>query len=208
MKNTLTFLLLCISIISCGQQHNSNQAMPSKECVHLNDEGVKYLMKPSYYGKAVVDTAITFLLQATHCDTNYLMAYNNLAIAYDHKRDYKTELSVYGKLLFLTSNSPVFLVRQAIIYEKINDINAAKKTYALAEAAYKQKLSAVPNDVVAIKGLIYLKALTVSKDSAIKELNIQEKIHPDLSAELREQLYFYENFDRKSLTNHATLERN
>jgi len=130
-----------------------------------------------------------------------LIAYINLANAYDQKFDYKTELSVYRKLLSLSDNSAAFLIGEAIIYEKINEIDSAKDVYLRAKAAYKQKLSVSPNDIDAIKGIIYLKALTVNKDSAITELNKQAKIHPDLSSKLNEELYFYENFDRKSIIN-------
>ena len=201
MKCVLTLFLLCLSIISCGQKHNAALRIPSKECIQMNDEGVKYLMKPSWEGKAVVDSAITFFRQAINCDTNYLIAYINLANAYDQKFDYKTELSVYRKLLSLSGNSAEFLVREATIYERINEIDSAKEAYLRAKAAYKQKLAVSPNDIDAIKGLIYLKALTVNKDSAITELNKQAKIHPDLSSKLNEELYFYENFDRKSIIN-------
>ncbi|RAV59630.1 hypothetical protein DIU36_05240 [Mucilaginibacter rubeus] len=146
------------------------------------------------------DTAITFFKEAIHCDSNYIVAFVNLAGAYENKHDFKSEMLVYNKLLSLTNNYPGFIVQKAILFEKLDEVDSAKKNYTIAALGYSKKLSMSPNDIDAIKGLIDIKALTVGKDEAISELNKQIKIHPDIAAKLNDERFFYESFDRKTMT--------
>jgi tetratricopeptide (TPR) repeat protein len=199
MKNIVAILFLCLSISSCGQRVSKNEK-PPKECIRLNDEGVKYLMKPPIGGMNQADTAISFFKEAIHCDSNYVTAFIGLAGAYERKHDFKSEMLAYNKLLALTNNYPGFIVQKAILFEKLNEVDSAKKNYAIAAAGYSKKLSISANDIDAIKGLIGIKALTVGKDEAISELNKQIKIHPDIAAKLNDERFFYESFDRKTMT--------
>ncbi len=204
MKNITLFVFLCIAIVSCGQT-GSKKPRYSQECIDLNNDGFKYMMKPSVGDYGAIDTAIVFFQQAIHCDANYPIPYGNLANAYDQKHEYKAAILIYDKLLLLTNNSPDLIVQKAELFEKNNQIDSAKKTYSTAFAVYNKKLSTLPNDLDAIKGLIYLKALTINSDTAMNELNRQIKNHPDLATKLSYDRFLYEHFDRQQLTGRAAL---
>ena len=202
MKKILTAAFLSISIAACGQKPEK-QPNSLKECVRLNDEGVKYLMKPSMNDKRIIDTAISYFYQAISCNSKYFVAYVNLANAYENKKEYKSAISVYDQLLYLSNNYPGFLTRKGILFEKMDKVDSAKTIYLLSIQLYQKKLQTSKNDIDAIRGLIYVKALTLGVDSALHELNKQMSMHPDLSEKLDNERYLYENFDRKAITNRA-----
>lgn len=208
MKNIITLSLLGILFNACGQKHADKKPVLSIECIDLNNQGTKYLTEPVTFWKSknTIDTVISLFRQAINCDTNYLIAYINLSHAYDRKQDYKAELSVLKKVLYHSNNFPGFILQEGIVYEKLNAPDSASKAYKQAKIAYEKKLSVSPNDIETIKKLIYLKALTLNKDSAINELNRQAILHPHLSIQLKQDLDFYKYFDRKSITNHSSFD--
>ena len=202
MKQIIPAFFLSLILFSCGGK-TSRSGIPKKECIGLNDEGAKYLMQPSFGGSNETDTAITFFKQAISCDSNYIVAYLNLANAYDHKHDFKSEMLTYDKILLLTNNDPVLTLQKGILFEKLGEVDSAKSTYSLSAAGFQKRLSLSPDNFEALKGSVYLKALTVSKDAAIEELNGQIIAHPNIAGKLNSERFFFEDFDRKEITGRA-----
>ena len=177
-KTVLTFALLCI-IASCTY----SQHVPSKSCILLNNKGVEYLQSfPE--NEDELNKAVTLLKQATQCDSTYAIAYINLTNAYDRKHSYVEEMKAYNKLLMLTDNSPSMLMEKGMLFERMDNIDSAKACYYLTKLGDEKKLVKHPDDISSIEGLILIKALTDGKDEAVKELNEQIKMHPELSLEI------------------------
>ena len=171
MRNILTFFSMTIGILSCNQNSPNKMTVP-KECILLNDKGVKYLLKNTADNKEL-DTAISFFKRAIACDNNYFAGNINLANACTRIGDFNSAIQAYNKLLLLTNNYPGFAVKKGILFEKMNKLDSARHTYLLAKKLYNNKLAVDPSNIDAIKGHIYLKALTIGKDSAIYELKRQ-----------------------------------
>jgi tetratricopeptide (TPR) repeat protein len=155
-------LLLFIAINSCT--YSQNTKVVSKGCIILNNKGVEYLSNYPMDGEAGLDTAINLFLQAIQCDSTYLTVYINIANAYDKKHNYHEEMKTYNKLLVLTNNhSPSMITQKGVLFERINDIDSAKKYYYLANKEYERELEKNPDNAETVKGLILIKALTVEK---------------------------------------------
>lgn len=157
-------------------------------------------------GAKGLNTAIDLFKQAIQYDSTYSTAYINLSTAYDHKGSYKDEMIISNKLLLLTNNAPATLILRGILFEKMNNIDSAKKIYYLAKLENEKKLVTHPDDVHLIEQLIELNALTEGKDAAIKELNAQVKMHPSLSSKLSYEYDFYKDFDRHAFIFGLTVE--
>jgi tetratricopeptide (TPR) repeat protein len=192
------FLLLALNFInSCTNSHSNRMLIPSKECIELNNEGVDSLSNyRPWDGKKKLNTTINLFKQAIKCDSAYLTAYLNLAIAYDKQGSYSEEMITYNKMLLLTNNDPFVLRSKGILFEKTNHNDSANQAYYLAKAEYKKRLAKDPSNINNIRGMILLKALTDGKDEAIKELYKQIQLHPQLASQLSTEHVFYEYFDR------------
>jgi tetratricopeptide (TPR) repeat protein len=188
---------------ACGQNHSNGVTIPSKECIELNNKGVDYLMKFPRSEKDI-DTAINFFNQAIKCNATYLTAYINLSNAYDSNKNYSKELAVYDKALILCSNRLVLLTNKAVIFEKMNLPDSANKIYQLARRGFTDSLTIHPTNINFINGFIQLIALTEGKEAALKELDRQTSLHPELKPKMASEYFFYQNFDKKAFIYHLT----
>jgi len=205
LKILFSLILLIAAINSCKIQSSNKIIIPPKECIELNNKGVKYLMKYSDDDKQI-DTAINLLSEAVKCDTTYLTGYMNLANAYDRKKSYVDELVVLNKELILTNDEPSILTEKGMLFERMAFIDSANKIYLMAKLNYEKKLTEKPSARI-VDGLVLLKALTNGKNEAIKELGKQLKLHPELSAKLSYLYDFYKDFDRRSFVYRLTIEK-
>lgn len=153
-------------------------------------------MNYPFEGEAGLNKAINLFEQAIKCDSTYAIAYANLANALDHKHSYGDELKISNKLLILLNNDPSILMTRGMLFEKMNSIDSARKAYYLASTGYGKKLAKHPENVNLIKEIILLKALTDGNDEAMKQLNVEIKMHPNLSSQLTGEYEFYKNFDK------------
>lgn len=147
-------------------------------------------------GKKGLDKAIDLFKQAIGCDSTNVIFYNSLANAYDQKHNYAGEMIAVDKMLTLTANDPAILMQKGMLFEVMGRLDNAKKTYYIAQLEYKKRLAKYPGDINLIKGMILLKAVTDGKDEAVKAINKQIKISPNLSSELSHELLFYQYFNR------------
>lgn len=183
LKLCFSFIMLIGAVNSCKSQSSNKIIIPPKECIELNNKGMKCLMDYPMYGKKGLDSAIDLLNEAVKCDTTYFIAYSNLAIAYDRKKDYNDEMFALNKMLSLTNNDPTYLVLKGMVFERMDKIDSANKTYQLAKIVFQKKLTEHPTATL-VNGIVLLTALTEGKDEAMKELNKQIKLHPELSSKL------------------------
>jgi len=147
-------------------------------------------------GEQELDKAVDLFKQAITCDSTDWVFYNNLANAYEKKHNYNGELIELNKLLILNENYPMFIISKGMVFEKINKIDSANKMYDFANVEFKKRLAKNPEDVGLIQGVIQLKAITLGKDSAIKEIDNQIKLHPNLSSKLSYEYEYYKYFNR------------
>jgi len=204
-KLCFSLLLLLGAVNYCKSQSLNKIIIPPKECIELNNKGVKYLTKYPDDDKQI-DTAINLLSEAVKCDTTYLTGYMNLANAYDLKKSYVDELAVLNKELILTNNNPSILTEKGMLFERMGFIDSANKIYPMAKLNYEKKLAEKPSAWI-VGGVVFLKALMNGKDEAIKELDTQLKLHPELSAKLSYLYDFYKDFDRRSFVYRLTIEK-
>lgn len=198
MRVTLKITCLILSltlftISSCKGQHSN---IPAKECIELNNKGLDLLMNYPMNGEQELDKAVDLFKQAITCDSTDWVFYNNLANAYEKKHNYNGELIELNKLLILNENYPMFIISKGMVFEKINKIDSANKMYDFANVEFKKRLAKNPEDVGLIQGVIQLKAITLGKDSAIKEIDNQIKLHPNLSSKLSYEYEYYKYFNR------------
>jgi tetratricopeptide (TPR) repeat protein len=196
---TFCFIWLSIVIYSC---HGQEKNLPPSDCIELNNKGTDYLMR--YHGEKDLrlDSAISFLKQALVCDSTYLKAYMNIALAYDYKQDYNEELITYNKILLLTKNYPTIMVEKGIVLEKMHKLDSAVKTYKLAGIAFNKQLLTHPKNLNLIGGSILLLALTEGKESALKELDKQVSANPELASKMASDYFFYQNFNKNAFMYH------
>lgn len=195
----LCTLLLSVSVVnSCTGNHANNANMPSAECIKLNNAGFDSLINYPMNSEKGLDHAIDLLKLAIKCDSTYPNPYINLVNAYDQKGNYNEEMINLNKVLLLTNNDPSFLTIKGMLFERMKNIDSAKKTYSLAQKRFTNILVKQPKDINAIEGIVRLKGITDGKDSAIKELDEQIKKNPDLSSKLFIEYEFYEHFDREN----------
>jgi tetratricopeptide (TPR) repeat protein len=187
-------LILLTAINSCT--YSQNAKIPPKECIELNNRGVTYLMKFPY-GERDINEAINLFKQAIDCDSTYLLAYINIANAYERKHSYTDEMKAYNIILVLTNNNdPTILMMKGTLFERINNIDSAKNYYYSAKKGYEKELIKHPDNAEVIKEIILLKALTDGKDEAIKEIDKQIKLHPELREKLSGEYEYYKFFNR------------
>jgi tetratricopeptide (TPR) repeat protein len=191
IRTTLSVVLI-IAINACNSQKTNHPV----ECIKLNDEGINYLMNYPMNGEKGLEKAIDLFKQAISCDSTNFIFYNNLANAYDQKHNYDGEMVVMNKMLALTANDPAILMQKGMLFEVMGRANSAKELYNLSKVEYEKRLAKRPNDINLIKGIVSLIGVDSGKEEAIKALNEQIKIHPELSPELSQQLLFYKYFNR------------
>ncbi len=185
---------------------NSRKGNVAKECIALNDKGVSYLVNPTFGEKGTLDKAINLFKEAIECDSNYLIAYINIANAYGQKHDFPEVMKAYNFILKHSNNSPVFVVQKAILFERINQTDSAKNYYNIAMNLYSKQLLKNPNNVGVIKEVISLKAYMGGKDDAIKEIDKQIMLHPNLERELSIDYELYKYFNRYDAIHGLTTE--
>ena len=189
-------LLFVTEINACVGNHSNGVNVPSKECIELNNRGVEYLMKFPPDGEKYIDEAINLFKQAVICDPTYSIGYTNLANAYGRKHSYSDEIMALNKVLALTDNAAPVLLEKGKVFEMTNNIDSAKKLYYSAKIGFEKRLIKHPDNVNIIKELILLKALTDGKDQAVKEIDEQIKLHPELREKLSGEYEFYKIFNR------------
>lgn len=202
-KAVFSLILLLSVIISCK---NSHRHIPSKECISLNNQGNDSLMDYPMNGEKALNKAIDLFKQALKCDSNYFIAYMNLANAYDHKHSYNEEMIIYNKVLTLVKNDPIILSLKGMLFEKMNHLDSAKNTYDLASATFKKRLRNKPDDINLIRGIIELKAVTAGKEAAFKEIDGQIKRNPQLSSQLLIEYDIFRYFNRHAFIYGLTTE--
>lgn len=201
MKNSFTFCLvyLTFSVYSCHGQLNK---MPPPECIELNNRGNSYMMNATEDQKSGISKAIQLFTEAIRCDSTYLIAYINLAQAYDRNLDYKKELRINNRILELSHNDPSIIMEKAEIFEKMGVMDSANKFYKLAKQSFIDSLSIHPNNKNYLSGLILEIALTEGKVLALKELNKYTTQNPALKSDADRD--FFENFDKRSYLFHSS----
>lgn len=170
--------------------------MPSAECIALNDKGVDSLENYQRNRKNGLDEAINLFKQSIDCDSTYLPAYRNLISAYDFKKSYDEEMVTYNKMLTLRKNDPIILMYKAMFLERTNQVDSAKQAYILSKKAYQEGLIKNPGNVGYIRGMLALEAVMDGKERAVKDLEQELKIHPELSDQLSSEQEFLKYFDR------------
>jgi tetratricopeptide (TPR) repeat protein len=197
MKISFAFCLiyLTISFSSCNGQQ---MKVPPSECIELNNKGTEYMMNYTKGEKSGLLKAIDFFNQAVNCEPTYLLAYRNLANAYDRNQDYKKELAIYNKALILSNNHPSIIIQKAEVFEKMNMLDSSKRVYQLARQSFSDSLSIHPHDVNFIGGFILVIALTEGKEAALKELDRRITLNPELKSKMNTDYYFYQNFDKRA----------
>ncbi|WP_439698117.1 hypothetical protein ACFGVS_07625 [Mucilaginibacter sp. AW1-7] len=155
-------------------------------------------------GKNGLLRAIDLFTQAINCDSTYLLAYINLANAYDRNHDYKKELTIYNKALMLSKNYPSIITTKAEVFEKMGMLDSAKKVYQLARQSFTDSLAIHPNDANFIGGFILVMPLTEGKESALKELDRRITLNPELKSKMYTDYYFYQYFDKRAYLYHLT----
>jgi tetratricopeptide (TPR) repeat protein len=178
--------------------------VPPAECVELNNKGTEYMMNYTKGENSGVLKAIDFFHQAINCDPKYLLAYINLANAYDRNQDYKKELAVYNKALILSNNHPSIIIQKAEVLEKMSMLDSSKRVYQLARQSFSDSLSIHPHDVNFISGFILVIALTEGKEAALKELDKRISLNPELKLKMNTDYYFYQHFDKRAYLYHLT----
>ena len=159
-------------------------------------------------GEKDINEAISLFKQAVICDSTYAIGYTNLANAYGRKHSYSEEITALNSVLALTDNDALILLEKGEVFERTNIIDSAKKSYYLAEIGFEKRLVKHPDDADIIKELILLKALMVGKDEAIKEIDEQIKLHPDLKDKLSSEYEYYKIFNRHALIYNLPTEIN
>lgn len=199
-------LLFVTDISACVHNHSIGVNIPSKECIELNNSGVKYLMKFPSDGEKDINEAIHLFKQAVICEPTYAIGYSNLANAYDRKHSYSEEITALNKVLALTGDAEPIILEKGEAFERANNIDSAKKLYYLAKIGFEKRLVKHPDDAGIIKELILLKAIMVGKDEALNEIDAQIKLHPDLKEKLSVEYEFYKIFNRNAFIYHLTTE--
>ena len=188
-------LILLTAINSCT--YSQNAKFPPRDCIVLNNKGVEYLTSYPMNGKDGLNKAIDLFKQAIHCDSTYLTAYLNIAYAYDDENSYTEEMKAYNMLQALThNNDPTILMMKGELFERITNIDSAKKYYYSAKRGYEKQLIKHPDNAEVIKQIILIKALTDGKDDAIKEIDERIKLHPELREKLSGEYEYYKFFNR------------
>ncbi len=185
---------------------NHSGKIPPKECIKLNNDGVKHLMNYSMDEKDELNKAVDLFKQAINCDSTYLTAYENLSNAYNQGNNNSEEMIILNKILILTKNAPTTLVSKGVLFEKMNHLDSAKEIYILAKQGFEKRLKKHPDNIGLIEGMILLKAITDGKDEAIKEVDQQIKLHPELSSKLSFEYEIYEHFERHAYIYNLTTE--
>lgn len=201
MKISFAFCLLYLTISFCSCNGQQMKAPPS-ECIELNNKGTEYIMNYTKGEKNELLKAIDLFNQAISCDPTYLLAYRNLANAYDYDQDYKKELTVYNKALILPNTSPSIITEKAEVFEKMSMLDSANRVYQLARQSFSDSLSIHPNDLNFIRGFLLVIALTEGKESALKELNRRNMLNPELKSKMFSDYYFYQYFDKRAYLYH------
>jgi len=200
-------LLFIIEINACEHNHSKDVRIPSKECIELNNRGVEYLMKFPTDGEKDINTAISLFKQAVICDPTYAIAYTNLANAYSRNHSYSEEIMTLNKVLILTNNAAPILLEKGKVFEMENNIDSAKKSYYIAKIGFEKKLVIQPDNAEIIKNLILLKALMLGREDALKEIEEQIKLHPNLKDRLLGQYEYYKVFDRRAFIYNLPTEK-
>jgi len=180
-------LSVVLYINSCTQKKPDmiNKGALSRECILLNDSAFKHITKYNQNEDSRhLDTALYLLKEAISCDSNYFIAYSNMANTYDFKKDYKAEITILNKMLIIDNNSWWILVRKGMTYEKLNNLDSTKQAYFLADSLVKVDLKKNPSNKGTIISYIMLINAIYGKEAAVKELNKQIKKHPEFRPEL------------------------
>ncbi len=202
---TFCFFLLIVNGTSCQNRHSGISAMPSKECIELNNDGGKYLMNYPRDGDSLLNKAIDKFEQAVRCDSTYFTAYINLSTAYDYKGSYDKEMIAFNKLLKLIPNDAVLFEQKAELFERMGKPDSAKIYYLLSSVAFQRRLAKDPANEKTIANIVDLKAITDGKDAAKKELDYQINKHPELSRKLAYEYEMLNLFNRESAVFRKTV---
>ena len=84
-KLCFSLLLLLGAVNYCKSQSSNQRKTHPKECIELNNRGVKCLMNAMNDEKEL-NQAIVLFKEAIVCDSTYLIPYMNLANAYNQKK--------------------------------------------------------------------------------------------------------------------------
>lgn len=180
----IKLIVIFCSFNSCTQNHYA-QTKISRECLLLNDSAFKYITRYNLeHNPKDLDTALLLLKQATVCDSNYFIAYSNMANTYNLMGNYKAEIETLNKMLGIHKNDWWVLTRKGQAYQKIDDMNSAKRAFYLAHSICQEAMKKDPQNVRLIINYITFKSVSYGKNAGLQELNRQVKIHPTLKSEL------------------------
>ncbi len=206
MKNTsyiLCLLLYFFSVVtSCSQkkdeQRKEEKRKVLKECRALNDVAIEKLNSYYYQGNEAdkLDSALVLLQRAVECDTNYFLAYANMATVLTLKGNYNSAIEVVNKLLTLTNNDPEIVVYKGMLYEKQGKRDIAKKQYTFANELYDKRIAQYPDSVEIIADKMILKAYLEGKEKALAELDRYIQKYPN-SLVLQQYKEILSKFDRE-----------
>ncbi|MGN6394679.1 MAG: tetratricopeptide repeat protein [Mucilaginibacter sp.] len=205
-KIAFGLLFTIVAISACN--HSKKSDGHSTECISLNNRAMHLLGNYPMNGKDSLKKAISLFRQAIHCDSTNVVFYLGLVNAYVQEKNYTEEMVVDNKLLALTANDPSILMQKAMLFELMNHSDSAKEIYRLSRLTYKKRLANDPENIRLIRGLVLLKGVTAGRDSAIKDLKEQIRMHPRLSPALSGDFEFYKDFDQRSYIFRLPVVRN
>lgn len=186
MKINMVLILFLVHGCTRSQTSQKKQINSiANECVLLNDSAFKYITRYNFRQNTKdLDTALFLLKRASSCDTSYFIAYSNMANVFDLMKNYESEIEVINKMLVLEKNNWWILTRKGLAYQKLNDVNSAKRIFFSVDSLCQAAMKNDPRNINLIINYITFKNLSDGKNAGVQELDIQIKRHPELKSEL------------------------
>lgn len=136
----LLFLSVIICFVMCSSTENHSSTI-SPKCRELNDSGTAYIKKYVLHKDTNdLNIALTYLDNATACDSNFTTAYSNKLTAYTYKNDTDGIMQCNYALLRLTKYSAASRFFLATTFEQFGYKDSAHAIYVQVNKEFKKEL--------------------------------------------------------------------
>lgn len=198
----LIIIILSFCVFSCNSQV-SEKGKKAQDSVKEYDLAAVALntkaMQLSFHmdDDSVLNEALDYLAQSIKADSNYYLAYANMAtlLLKQQKRD--SAISILQIIVDRKPNYAEGLSTQGYIYEKLGEKDAADFKYRQAIKSYEKRIVSNEDDIEAKVNKVFLMLFLYDKKTAFNEIEKVLKEHPEDSFALMMKEEIIPNFDRE-----------
>lgn len=178
MKKYLTIVLILFIATSCSSQDEkqTDEQQYDSISVKLNNKAVQLSLFPN---EDSIEMAILFLSKSIQQDSNYYLAYSNMASLLLKQGKSDSAIDILQTIIDRKPNYAEALSGQGYIYDKEGKHDWAEQKYKLAMKAYDNRLEKNGNDINAKVNRAFLMLFLYDKETALREINKILDEHPE-----------------------------